>query len=445
MNTSRITPTVNISVPIISNAHQPLSYIIKAGLVFFGVGIFLLLLNLTGISFGASWVALFLTFGLSVLGGLLYILPQAKLGSTGIRHNRIFFSSAMSRGVAAWIIGLSLTAFYIVLYWFPEMMTNWMRLVDPLSLVLRNKASDQWFLYGTFYTLAVFVMGIRMLIQYRRNRYQIFRTLSVIFFQLSFAFLVPSLLEMLNQPGFYFTYFWPLRPYSLWPSDIDYLLSHPGGLGFFMIFWGIMMTFIATPVLTYFFGKRWYCSWVCGCGGLAETLGDPFRQLSDKSLRAWKIERILIYSVLIFVILTTSLLWLNSYFGGSVLGSISGSFASWYGFLIGSVFSGVIGTGFYPIMGSRIWCRFGCPMAAILGLFQKYFSRFRITTNGAQCISCGNCSTYCEMGIDVRAYAQRGENIIRASCVGCGICSAVCPRGVLNLENGPRDKRITFR
>jgi len=38
-----------------------------------------------------------------------------------------------------------------------------------------------------------------------------------------------------------------------------------------------------------------------------------------------------------------------------------------------------------------------------------------------------NCSTYCEMGIDVRAYAQKGEDIVRASCVGCGICSAVCP------------------
>jgi Pyruvate/2-oxoacid:ferredoxin oxidoreductase delta subunit len=76
-------------------------------------------------------------------------------------------------------------------------------------------------------------------------------------------------------------------------------------------------------------------------------------------------------------------------------------------------------------------------MAAILGLQQKWFSRFRITTNGGQCMSCGNCSTYCEMGIDVRWYAQRGQNIIRASCVGCGICSAVCPRGVLNLENGP--------
>ena len=110
---------------------------------------------------------------------------------------------------------------------------------------------------------------------------------------------------------------------------------------------------------------------------------------------------------------------------------------SLYAFLIGAVFSGVIGVGFYPLMGSRVWCRFGCPMAAILGLQQRFFSRFRITTNGGQCISCGNCSTYCEMGIDVRAYAQRGQNIVRASCVGCGVCAAVCPRGVLSLENGP--------
>jgi polyferredoxin len=115
---------------------------------------------------------------------------------------------------------------------------------------------------------------------------------------------------------------------------------------------------------------------------------------------------------------------------------------STYGFLIGSIFSGVVGTGFYPIFGNRVWCRFGCPMAAILGFQQRLFSKFRITTNGGQCISCGNCSTYCEMGIDVRAYAQKGENIVRSSCVGCGICSAVCPRGVLKLENDTPNGRI---
>ncbi|HNB10889.1 MAG TPA: 4Fe-4S dicluster domain-containing protein, partial [bacterium] len=176
-------------------------------------------------------------------------------------------------------------------------------------------------------------------------------------------------------------------------------------------------------------------------GGLAETLGDPYRHLSDKSLRSWKIERYSVYGVLIFVVITTAVVWINSLSNGQLLGNVSSLFSNVYGFVIGALFSGVIGVGFYPLLGSRVWCRFGCPMAAYLGILQRYFSRFRITTNGGQCISCGNCSTYCEMGIDVRSYAQRGQNIVRASCVGCGICSAVCPRGVLNLENGPIHSR----
>ena len=53
------------------------------------------------------------------------------------------------------------------------------------------------------------------------------------------------------------------------------------------------------------------------------------------------------------------------------------------------------------------------------------------------CIACGNCSTYCEMGIDVRAYAMANEDVKRAAYVGCGMCAHVCPRGVLKLESRP--------
>ncbi|MBK8181073.1 MAG: 4Fe-4S binding protein [Planctomycetes bacterium] len=73
-------------------------------------------------------------------------------------------------------------------------------------------------------------------------------------------------------------------------------------------------------------------------------------------------------------------------------------------------------------------------MAALLGLIQG-FGRFRITVKKDMCISCGNCSAYCEMGIDVRAYAQQNLSFTRASCVGCGMCAHVCPRGVLKLES----------
>jgi len=237
---------------------------------------------------------------------------------------------------------------------------------------------------------------------------------------------------------------------------------------------------------------------------LAETAGDSFRHLSNSTQKVWKFERWIIHSVLVFAfvmtvavvftflsdkpkmsfitknqfiygivaflvvftgalyvfkrkdldtdakftmgslvaIIITSLL--INFFGGNknILFIDSNSLKQWYGFAIGAMFSGVIGVGFYPLLGNRVWCRFGCPMAAILGMQQRLFSRFRITTNGGQCISCGNCTTHCEMGIDVRSYAEKGENIVRSSCVGCGICSAVCPRGVLNLENASENGRI---
>jgi polyferredoxin len=287
-------------------------------------------------------------------------------------------------------------------------------------------------------------MGFKFILKYRHNTYQIIRTCSVMFFQLIFAWMLPGMMSKLYNYEPYWTYFFPLDYDAIFPSNLSYISSSFGALGQFTIFWGLILTFFATPVLTYFFGKRWYCSWVCGCGGLAETAGDPFRHLSDKSLKAWKIERWLIHSVLAVIIIITVALLADVGTQGALLGETTGkTLAKGYGLIIGSIFSGVIGVGFYPLMGSRVWCRFGCPMAAYLGLIQRFKSRFRITTNGAQCISCGNCSTYCEMGIDVRWYAQRGQNIVRSSCVGCGICSAVCPRGVLKLENGPDTAKRT--
>jgi polyferredoxin len=281
-----------------------------------------------------------------------------------------------------------------------------------------------------------------MLIKYRHSRYQQVRTVSVMFFQTAFAFLIPEFLLRLNLPYYDFKNIWPLDYDFFFDYELNNLIAS-GKIGIFMIGWGIALIVIAVPVFVYFFGKRWYCSWVCGCGGLAETLGDPYRQLSNKSVKAWKIERYMIHGVLAFaIIMTAGVLYTFFTQQGNVLGISTYFVREYYGFGIGAVFAGVVGTGFYPLMGNRVWCRFGCPLAAYLGIIQRFKSRFRITTNGGQCISCGNCSTYCEMGIDVRWYAQRGQNIVRSSCVGCGVCSSVCPRGVLNLENADEDGRF---
>ncbi|MFZ6052309.1 4Fe-4S binding protein [Halocola ammonii] len=385
---------------------------------------------------------IFICFALTCLGGLLYIIPAVKQGPAGIKNDHIWFRSGLTVGSIGIGVGIFLISFYVLLYWYPEYITNWIVMVDPLRQLITGESASEWFLYGLMYTLVILVMGVRMFIKYRNNKYQLFRTASVMFFQLGFAFLIPEILVRLNQPYYDFKNIWPLDYDFFFSWHLNDLLAS-GTLGLFMLGWGIALIALGVPLFTYFYGKRWYCSWVCGCGGLAETLGDPYRQRSDKTLKAWKFERFSVHGVLVFAVVMTGLT-LYTYFTDDyeLLGVQTASIQTTYGFLIGAAFAGVVGTGFYPFMGNRVWCRFGCPLAAYLGLVQRFKSRFRITTNGGQCISCGNCSTYCEMGIDVRWYAQRGQNIVRASCVGCGICSAVCPRGVLKLENGPEENRF---
>ncbi len=389
---------------------------------------------------GLIW---FLTFGLGIIGALLFILPNViLLGKKGIKNNGIYHENATNRGWIAWSVFIFLVGFYLILYFRPEFAVNWTYLVDPISEALSGNPAGHWFVYGFMYCVVMVIMAVRMYIKYRHNKYQMVRTTSVLFFQIVFAFLVPEIMVRLQMPYYDFKNAFPLDYDFFFQWNLKSLLNS-GGIGLFILFWGTILTLVIVPVMVYFFGKRWYCSWVCGCGGLAETLGDPYRQHSDKSLFAWKIERWLVHGVLVFALVMTGMT-LYSFFAesGTVLGIKTQSVQNTYSLTIGSIFAGVIGTGFYPIFGNRVWCRFGCPLAAYLGVVQRFRSRFRITTNGGQCISCGNCSTYCEQGIDVRAYAQKGENIVRASCVGCGICSAVCPRGVLKLENGPLEGRI---
>lgn len=437
--------TANLSYESHSLAHHrnQLHWVEKTALAAFGLGLLVLFSALffsgADLTEAARSVWLGLAWGGIAGGGLLYGFHKHLSEKPGIRNHGKTTDSLTARGALGWTLAVLFTGFYVLLYWFPGMLGGLIRLHDPLSEFLRGKPADQWFVYGTFYTVGILVMGAKAIAKYRHSRYQIIRTSVIMVAQLGFAYLLPALFVKLNQPEVYLSYLWPLAYDKLFPGTLQGFLQ-AGNIGWFIIAWFVVGTFVATPFLTYYFGKRWYCSWVCGCGGLANTFGDPFRQNSDKSLKAWKIERWTIHSVLVFIVLITALLWFEPFMPAAFKGSVF-ELRKLYGFLIGAAFAGVVGVGFYPLMGTRVWCRFGCPMAAILGLLQRFNSRFRITTNGAQCISCGNCSKYCEMGIDVRSYAQRGQNIVRASCVGCGMCAAVCPRGVLSLENGPQEGR----
>lgn len=506
--------SVDINMSVTGNSPEALNVQQKLSSALGLLGIFIMTLSGFNIHFQPKivWVSLSL---IMVLAGIFWYSKVSYAHKTeGIKNDRIYFKSLTNRGFWAYILGLALTGFYIVLYFYPNWIglssegenTGVVALFDPLSKAISGNAASQWFVYGTLYTLAIVGFGVKFLWKYRHNRYQRLRTFSVMFFQLGFAFLIPELMSRLNGDNFSLPYYnfiniWPLNHYNFEQYRVDQFVN-AGTVGIGLLIFGVLSILIITPILTYKYGKRWYCSWVCGCGGLAETAGDPFRHLSDKSQSSWKLERWLVHTVLVFVVIMTTAVvysylntdkyWLSgtaflisvaslltivftwtmvykrqelqndakyaaigffvvilSLLGLHFSGLIDEIFLfeaetlrATYGFAIGAIFSGVVGVGFYPIFGNRVWCRFGCPMAAILGFQQRLFSKFRITTNGGQCISCGNCTTYCEMGIDVRAYAQKGENIVRSSCVGCGICASVCPRGVLKLENDTPAGRI---
>jgi len=327
-----------------------------------------------------------------------------------------------NRGVTAWLLSALLFAFYIVLY-YSEVFT---RAAGAMGL------GSKWTLYGLLYSIAVVTGGVYVIRKYRRNRYQIVRTSVVMFVQIVFAFAIPHILKFLHQPEYYFSYLWPLKMDYLTPGII-FQLPLP------FILYSFLGSLLMVPLLGVFFGKRWYCSWVCGCGGLANTAGEPFRHLTSKSSAAWRFEKIAIHSVLAICIALTALLFVSWGAGAKypALTQFTYRFQSLYALVVVAMLSGIIGVGLYPLGGTRVWCRNFCPMAAMLGLVQK-FGRYRITVKDNMCISCGLCSKYCEMGIDVRSYAQSNSSFTRASCVGCGLCAEVCPRGVLRLENVTR-------
>ncbi len=338
------------------------------------------------------------------------------------------------RGITAWALTLVLALFYLILFYGGRTIAGvyvpdfWEYAAQALGM------PHKWTFYGGLYTLAILIGGIYVMRKYSHNNYQLVRTSVVIFVQATLAFSIPWIMHFFEYPEFYFSYLWPLEIANFYPENI---LNHPLPI----ILYSAIAALIITPILGVLYGKRWYCSWVCGCGGLANTAGEPFRHLTPTTMRSWKFEKWAVHLTLLLALVVTALVIASWAVGENYpqFQESAASIQSFYGFVFVTMLSGIIGVVVYPIGGTRVWCRNFCPMAALLGLIQK-FGRYRITVKDDMCISCGLCTKYCEMGIDVRAYAQANQDFVRASCVGCGLCAEVCPRGVLRLENKtPKD------
>lgn len=94
--------------------------------------------------------------------------------------------------------------------------------------------------------------------------------------------------------------------------------------------------------------------------------------------------------------------------------------------------AGALGTGLYFWFSGRVWCRFACPLAALMHIYAR-FSKFRIVTESKKCISCNACTSVCHQGIDIMNFANKGKNMEDPECVRCSACVQTCPTGVLQF------------
>jgi thioredoxin reductase/NAD-dependent dihydropyrimidine dehydrogenase PreA subunit len=330
---------------------------------------------------------------------------------------------------------------------------------DPRNLIgtLAISASGPAFYYTLAYSIVVVIFGIRR-IRRRRTPYVTAQTLTLMAVQVFPLFLIPEiLLPQLDAHGWlprgiadalfpvvnygHGREFW--RAYGLvlaWPLNV-YNLFTDQPLGWWIAI-SVVQTCVLIPLAVNFFGKGAYCGWICSCGALAETLGDTHRHKMPHGPRWNRLnlagQGVLAIAVLLLLIRIAGWLipgrdWIDEHF--YVL------FESRYKWTVDVFLAGVLGYGVYFWYSGRFWCRFFCPLAALMHVYAR-FGRFAIVADKKKCISCAQCTTVCHQGIDVMSFANKGLLMRDPECVRCSACVETCPTGVLSFGQVARSGEI---
>ena len=309
---------------------------------------------------------------------------------------------------------------------------SWLFSEGARADILADRGYQQGYLYSLLYTVVMVVFGWEAMIRWRKvardDRYQTYRYASLLAFQVIF-FLVVNIVAVQALSVKYAWRAWGLyQPFPLffntffWWYDGD-----PAWIMAFFVGAGILGTLVAIPIASRNHGKR-FCTWICGCGGLAETLGDRWRHLAPKGRRsrAWEFQGVLVFLASVLV-------------GLVVVGvyETDGNNPWWtaYSYIVDFWLVAVIPIALYPFFGGKVWCRYWCPLAAYNGLLAKWYGKLKIVSND-KCISCTQCSKYCQVGVDVMAFAKNQEAFDNrnSACIQCGICIDVCPMDVLSFS-----------
>jgi len=81
---------------------------------------------------------------------------------------------------------------------------------------------------------------------------------------------------------------------------------------------------------------------------------------------------------------------------------------------------------FLIVVSPRAFCRIGCPIGAIYGIFNS-FSLFQIYVDKKSCIKCGQCEALCPVDLRVEEISRN------SACIRCLKCISACPKKLITL------------
>jgi len=194
-----------------------------------------------------------------------------------------------------------------------------------------------------------------------------------------------------------------------------------------------------------FFGittGRAICGWACPIGLLQRGTGKVARKVRShpiaQRLGAHRAEKYLRYTkyvmLIVFVFLTSFLIgfiFTDICPVGMLVGTFPimilnpGKFVPNYFFPIALVIFILFLVLIFTI--ERGWCRYFCPVGALLAPFNKV-SLLEVSVESKQCIHCNICSNVCPMGIDVPNMHRDLE------CIMCGKCVNSCPQSGIKFK-----------
>jgi polyferredoxin len=205
-----------------------------------------------------------------------------------------------------------------------------------------------------------------------------------------------------------------------------------------------LQTFVLIPLIIRKWGKGAYCGWICSCGALAETMGDAHRHKMPHGPFWNRVNMVgqaaLAAALLLAFARIATWIWPASAFGTAAGKFYQGLLIKWsvfgiqlnYYHVVDIFLAGIIGVGMYFWFSGRVWCRFACPLAALMHIYAR-FSRFRIFADKPKCISCNVCTSVCHQGIDIMNFANKGIPMEDPECVRCSACVQMCPTGTLSF------------